>query len=86
VITKFVLYRRRNKTLSVSATPPVLKRGLLVRLPVIGTSLAALGLAGADMHFVTPLVGALVGGPKAIVAIKAAMPKGLGKVVSLGHN
>ena len=58
-------------------------RDSLVRLPVIGASLAVFGLAGADMHFATPLVGALVGGPKAIAAIKAAMPTGgLGKKAS----
>jgi hypothetical protein len=57
-------------------------RELLVRLPVIGASLAAFGLAGADMHFATPLVGALVGGPKWIAAFKAAMPTGgLGKTI-----
>jgi hypothetical protein len=46
-------------------------RDLLVRLPVIGASLGAFGLAGADMHFATPLVGALVGGQKVASAIKA---------------
>ena len=55
-------------------------RDLLVRLPVIDASLALFGLAVVDMHFATPLVGALVGGPKAIAAIKAALPTGgLGK-------
>jgi hypothetical protein len=42
----------------------------LVRIPTLTASIAALGLAGADMTFATVAVGALVGGPKVITAIK----------------
>jgi hypothetical protein len=44
-----------------------------VRIPTIGLSIAALGLAGADMHFATPVVSALVGGPKVISTAKALL-------------
>jgi len=46
-----------------------------VRIPTLIAGLAALGWAGADMTFATAAVSALVGGPKAIAAIKASRRK-----------
>lgn len=53
-------------------------RDLCIRLPIFTASIGALGLAGADMYFATPMVGVLVGGQKMITAIKVVKkrPKG----------
>jgi hypothetical protein len=47
----------------------------LVRIPILAVGIAALRMAGADMSYATAAVGALVGGPKVITAIRGAKPK-----------
>jgi hypothetical protein len=50
-------------------------RDWCIRLPVIGVSLGALGLTGADMTIATTVVSAIVGGPKVIPTAKALLSR-----------
>jgi hypothetical protein len=50
-------------------------RDWFIRLPVLGISLGALGLTGADMTVATTVVSAIVGGPKVISTAKALLPR-----------
>ena len=46
-------------------------RDWCIRLPILTASIGALNLVGADMHFSTPVVSALVGGQKVISTVTA---------------